>query len=355
MWAAGNVAIGDLSQPGVATVEGDATSSGGDIKIAEDAIVLGNAWAQGNVTNKKGTTVGSATSGGDVTAITGEVEVKNDGVVWGDIWAQGKVEVRDRVTVGSAASGGDVTSITGRVHVHKDSVVWGDVWAGGSEAKIHNNAQVNGSIYSAGDVTLQDGVIVTGKVVAVGQIFLEGSAQILSQGTVPSGTPPTNPSIPLDSSAERLGQALVTWDISPPLTLQPGAQVSLSFVAKAISTDGNYCNEARVEPGGVATTTGLTAQVQVGAQAGACQTPVYLVSETVDPSILAAGDDPAAGFTYSMTIDNATGTENLTLSKIQNLLPAGFEYVAFEVTIPPPWEASTTVTTSTFEQREMVT
>ena len=139
------------------------------------------------------------------------------------------------------------------------------------------------------------------------------------------------------------------------MTLQPGAQVSLSFVAKAISTDGNYCNEAWVEPGGLATTTALTAQVQVGAQTGACQLPVYLVSETVNPSILALGDDPADGFTYSMTVNNTTGTENLTLRKIQNLLPPGFEYVPFSITIPPSWEASTTVTTSTFQQRELVT
>ena len=336
--ASGNVEVSDNSTVGAAI------SWGGNVLIDEGSLVQGRVWAAGNV-DIDGTVEGDATSSG------GNVLLDENRIVLGDIWAQGNVTIKSGATVGSATSGGDITAITGNVTVEVSGVVWGDLWAAGNVV-IKSNGQVKGSLYSGGDVTLEAGAVVTGNVSAVSSITEQGNPPQYCVGcTPPSSTPPV---IPLDSSAERRGQALLTWNISPPVTLQPGAQVTLSFVAKAISTDGNYCNEAWVEPGGLATTTGLTAQVQVGAQAGACQTPVYLVSETVSPSILAVGDDPANGFTYSMVIDNTTGTDSLTLSKIQNLLPAGFEYVAFEVTIPPSWEASTTVTTSTFLQRELV-
>ena len=284
-------------------------------------VVLGVVTTSGNV-EVRDSTVGAAISWG------GNLELLQNRIILGNVWAQGNVTVED------------------------DAVVWGDIWAAENVA-IGTNAQVKGSIYSGGSVTLKVGAVVTGNVSAASRITEEGTPPQYCVGCAPpSGTAPA---IPLDSSAERRGQALLTWAINPPVTLQPGDQVSLSFVAKAISTDGDYCNETWAEPGGLATTTGLTAQVQVGAQAGACQLPVYLATETVSPDVLAVGDNLPDGFTYSIVIDNTARTEGLTLRKIQKLLPTGFEYVIYEITVPPSWQASTTITTSTFRQRELVT
>ena len=312
VWGAGDVEIGDAGSEEFVSVEGDVTSSGGEVKIEDGAVVLGNVWAQGNVVIEDGARIGSS----------------------------------------ACVSGGDVTSITGNVTVDDDSVVCGDIWAG-NNVVIDDDAQVKGSIYAAGDVTLEDGAIVTGQVVAGGQIILEGSAQILGQGAAPSSATPT---IPLTESADLRGQVLLNWEIDPPVTLQPAGELSLTFVAKAGPDTGNFCNQAWVEPGGIATSTGLTGQVQVGSQTGQCQPPNYLVTQTVTPSILAANDDAPADFTYTITIDNTGGTDTLTLNKIQNLLPEGLEYAGFSVTVPPSWQAQTTIPPSaTFLQRQLVT
>ena len=53
-----------------------------------------------------------------------------------------------------------------------------------------------------------------------------------------------------------------------------------------------------------------------------------------------------------MTVDNTAGTENLTLRKIQNLLPLGLEYVGVS---PLPWQNSTTIATIIFQGRKLVT
>ena len=70
----------------------------------------------------------------------------------------------------------------------------------------------------------------------------------------------------------------------------------------------------------------MTAKVNVGAVPDtACPTATQVVTEAVDPALAVA--DTLASYTYTITIDNtAAGATALRLSKVQDLLPAGFSY-----------------------------
>ena len=79
------------------------------------------------------------------------------------------------------------------------------------------------------------------------------------------------------------GQSL-TWNLggSGP-TLEPGQSATLTFDADASVAEGNYCNEAWVDPGGTKTSTGKTARVQVGSPANTlCSGPAVEVTKTVN-------------------------------------------------------------------------
>ena len=90
--------------------------------------------------------------------------------------------------------------------------------------------------------------------------------------------------------------------------------------------EGNYCNEAWVEPGGDKTTSGQTARVQVGSPANnLCGGQAVEVFKSVDPNI--APGDTSATYTYTITIENV-GSAVLNMGQVRDLLPTGFLYLA---------------------------
>lgn len=122
-----------------------------------------------------------------------------------------------------------------------------------------------------------------------------------------------------------VGQQL-TWDLgSIQVEVQSGQSVSLAFQAGASLTDGTYCNEAWVEPGGTQTSSGKTAPVLVGAaQAGLCGGAVAIVTKTVSPALVAPNTD--TNYSYTISIENG-GTLDLNVSNVEDRLPPGFLYV----------------------------
>lgn len=120
------------------------------------------------------------------------------------------------------------------------------------------------------------------------------------------------------------GQKL-TW--APGAIINPGDSVTLTFDAQATSAQGNYCNEAWVEPGKKKTGSGLTARIKVGAPAdNLCPGKAVDVTKTVvlDKAILLPNTPMT--FHYSINIEN-TGTDDLDIHDVRDLLPEGFLYV----------------------------
>ena len=302
-------------------VSGSVTSLGGLVVIKEDRNVQGDVWASGAVTLEARALVGGTiTAGGTVqvkAGVTGPTEVK------GNIVATGQVTLEP----GSIVRG-DVTSVAGKVVIEENvQVIGGNVWAAG-EVTLKAGASIGGNVAAGGKVTVEAGVQVTGTVTALGGIEGAG-AGAMQPGP---GTPPPAPTPPpVPPAAQGSGQPnrlLLTWNVSPPggLTLQNGDSVTLNFTAKATATPGIYCNQAWVDPGGQANASPMTAKVNVGGVPGsACPTATQVITQVVAPTLTVA--DTLTSYTYTITIDNtAAGATALRLSKVQDLLPAGFSY-----------------------------
>ena len=120
----------------------------------------------------------------------------------------------------------------------------------------------------------------------------------------------------------------LTWDlISLGIEILPGQSVSLTFDAQASDlAEGNYCNEAWVDPDGPESRTGKTAKVIVGTPADdVCAGEEVEVITTVD--VTPSPDDPdMIRATYTIEITNVTDTE-LHIWWIRDKLPPDFTYV----------------------------
>ena len=154
--------------------------------------------------------------------------------------------------------------------------------------------------------------------------------------TSTSGVTTNEPDItPHQGSGSDPGFDELTWDLtSLDLTLQPLESVALIFRATASASDGNYCNEAWVDPGGITLTgTGATdpaqAKVTVGSPPDSlCPGEAARVSKTVvtpDGLDVVPSDTPTV-FTYTISIEN-TGADPLSIPRVVDQLPEGFSYV----------------------------
>ena len=121
------------------------------------------------------------------------------------------------------------------------------------------------------------------------------------------------------------------WDMSSlDLTLEPWQSANLVFSIQATLSQGNYCNEVWVDPGGEKTTSGKTARVTVGTPPNnLCAGKALEVGKTVQPAI--AVGDTLTTYTYTIGLDNV-GTADLTMERIRDLLPVGFLYVPSSTT-----------------------
>ncbi|MCH7552555.1 MAG: DUF11 domain-containing protein [Chloroflexi bacterium] len=147
------------------------------------------------------------------------------------------------------------------------------------------------------------------------------------------GVTTEEPTIEIKSIDGATAGQLLTWDLATPVIIPPSSSVTLEFRAITGSAipEGNYCNQAWVEPGGKQKTgTGATAKVTVGTPADPnCPGEVATISKTVTRADGGAPvTDPfeQAIFAYTISVTNS-GTGDFKVNKIWDVLPTGFTYV----------------------------
>lgn len=123
------------------------------------------------------------------------------------------------------------------------------------------------------------------------------------------------------------------WHMPAGTSIPPGESATLTFTAITSLLPGTYCNAASVDPGGTKTTSGKTAIVQIGAQAGQCSGEAVSVTKTVDSAVLVSTDTTSADYVYTFDIDykitvKNIGSDELGIKEYIDLLPEGFSYVS---------------------------
>jgi|GEM_PF-1912172 len=144
----------------------------------------------------------------------------------------------------------------------------------------------------------------------------------------------------VDAYFNAQGRSMLFWDLTGlDIEVAPGELLSLSFDAEATAPEGNYCNEAWVEPGykdhdtdedaadqGRGTGTDMTARVKVGAPLDElCPGEAIYITTTVDQEIAPSG--ASHRYTYTIQLENV-GVTDLHIAQIDNILPSwDFTYV----------------------------
>ena len=114
----------------------------------------------------------------------------------------------------------------------------------------------------------------------------------------------------------------LVWTALPSTTLEPEASMTLSFTATASSTEGIYCNEAWVHPGGQDSSSGKEAQVTVGSTTEAgYKGGVVEVTKTVDPAMVSS--NITTTYTFIIKIENKGEVD----VNVQDITSDGFIYV----------------------------
>lgn len=125
---------------------------------------------------------------------------------------------------------------------------------------------------------------------------------------------------------------ILVWDVSSlRIVLQPEEAVNLTFTAQASVGQGNYCNEAWVDPGGYRTSSGKTATVRVGSPPNdLCTGPAVAIAKDASTASQSHSYDlvVAAGgvLTCTITVQNI-GSVPVHLGRVRDFLPPGFAYV----------------------------
>ena len=149
-----------------------------------------------------------------------------------------------------------------------------------------------------------------------------------------SGVTSSNPTETwLDNEDDEPTYLQLTWDlVSLGIEILPGESVSLSFDAQASNLiEGNYCNEAWVDPDGPESRTWKTAKVVAGTPADdVCAGEEVEITPTVH--VVPSPDDPdKTRVTYTIEITNVMDI-TLSIWRITDKLPPGFEYVLSSTT-----------------------
>ena len=108
--------------------------------------------------------------------------------------------------------------------------------------------------------------------------------------------------------------------------LAPYTTKALQFQMQGSLPQGVHCNDIWVNPGGDKTRSGLTAKVIAGSPVGTlCPGTAIQLTKTVSPQVVASNTQTT--FTYTLTF-TSDGTDSVNVSKIIDLMPASFSYVA---------------------------
>ena len=127
------------------------------------------------------------------------------------------------------------------------------------------------------------------------------------------------------------------WTVPANTVLDSGESMTLSFQAQASSTLGIFCNEAYVYPGGIDTSSGKGADVQIGVGAGSgCRGGVISVTKTVSPRLVYSG--VTTTYAFAIQIENK-GATVVNIKEIKDIPSPGFTYVPLSATssefVPP--------------------
>ena len=168
---------------------------------------------------------------------------------------------------------------------------------------------------------------------AMGFAYVAGSTQILdSEGTVISASDPSI-TVEATTSTPPVEIETLTWPLPSGTTLDAGDTMTAEFVATVASTDGLYCNEAYVDPGGKKTRSGKTARVTVGSTSETlCHGAVVSINKTVDPEF--AFGNTTTTYTYTIEVVNE-GTQVLTIKDVKDYIREELTYVSFSLSSTP--------------------
>jgi uncharacterized repeat protein (TIGR01451 family) len=157
------------------------------------------------------------------------------------------------------------------------------------------------------------------------------------------------------------GRPLLVWYLDAlDVEVPSGEYIELSFDARANVPEGNYCNEAWVEPGykdhdeddhgdgdddqhdwGRGTGSDMTARVRVGNPVDQfCPGEAVMVTTHLDQNVAPTGTSHQ--YTYTIEIENV-GDTTLHIDRISDILPIGFTYVPGETTGLTNWDPTITV------------
>ena len=187
-----------------------------------------------------------------------------------------------------------------------------------------------------GTVTLTGQVIIVGAGASVTGTVTEGAAQptipaipVIPPIQVVSITPVPGPATQVVSttvpqiSGTLLAGYLLKWENPAGYLIPSGGSATLLFQAKGTLAQGVYCNESWVDPGGASkTSTDLTAGIVAGSPASRARTGAAVVlTKSVTPDTMSVVAEQT--YTYTITLQN-TGTVNLNMYQLRDLLPVGF-------------------------------
>jgi uncharacterized repeat protein (TIGR01451 family) len=185
--------------------------------------------------------------------------------------------------------------------------------------------------------------------------YIYSVAQVISmvQAAYAAGAPDFNDIYQLLDDANKdahfvaSGRVLLMWDLAAlNVRIPSGEAIELEFGAEAAVPEGNYCNEAWVEPGhkdhdtddhgdddddghdwgrGTGSDLVVTARVKVGSPADEnCPGEAVFITTRVDAPVVLS--DTTRRYSYTIELENV-GTTTLHVAKINNILPWGFTYV----------------------------
>ena len=153
-----------------------------------------------------------------------------------------------------------------------------------------------------------------------------------SSGVLISSVEPTH-GTQSSTSTDPLSVDTLTWNTPQGTKLGPLELMTLEFQSRASPTDGLYCNEAFVEPGGDKTRSGKTAQVTVGSSTSTlCAGPVLSVTKTVQPEIVF--NETEVTYDYRIELVNE-GTDVIYIKEITDWIREDIGFVEDSVTSTP--------------------
>ena len=108
-------------------------------------------------------------------------------------------------------------------------------------------------------------------------------------------------------------------------TLAPFTTKTIQFQMQGSLPQGVHCSDIWVSPGGDKTRSGLTAKIIAGSPSSTlCPGTAMQLDKSVSPQVVPS--NTLTTFTYTLTF-TSDGTDSVDVSKIIDLLPAGFSYV----------------------------